>query len=118
MRTEVCAKANVQLNSCMYGSEELVANNVHGARRLWEGEPPSYFNHMLGRRATPIHTDVLFVQSRVSCTILGKRMCVFKLYLDSLLSESDWGGFVGPFWDSYDPERLRASVCDSGEKSD
>ena len=86
MRTEVCTKANLQLDSCMYGSEELVANNVHGARRLWEGEPPSYFNHMLGRRATPIHTGVLFVQSRVSCTILGKRMCVFKLYLDSLLS--------------------------------
>ena len=54
----------------------------------------------------------------MDCTILAKRMCVFKLYLDSLLSESDWGGFVVPFWDSYDPEKLRASDCDSGEKSD
>ena len=39
----------------------------------------------------------------MDCTILAKRMCVFKLYLDSLLSESDWGGFVVPFWHSYDP---------------
>ena len=54
----------------------------------------------------------------MDCTILAKRMCVFKLYLDSLLSESDWGGFVVPFWDSYDLEKLRASVCDSGGKSD
>ena len=34
-----------------------------------------------------------------------KRMCVFKQYLDSLLSESDWGGFVVPFWHSYNPEK-------------
>ena len=51
----------------------------------------------------------------MDCTSLAKRMCVFKLYLDSPLSESDWGGFVVPFWDSYDPEKLQAIVCDSGE---
>ena len=34
-----------------------------------------------------------------------KHMCFFKQYLDSLLSESDWCGFVVPFWHSYDPEK-------------
>ena len=39
----------------------------------------------------------------MDCTILAKRMCVFKLYLDSPPSESDRGGFVVQFWHSYDP---------------
>ena len=70
------------------------------------------------RRTSELIHAHMETENWMDCTILAKRMCVFKLYLDSLLSESDWGGFVVPFWDSYDPEKLRASVCDSGEIPD
>ena len=59
-----------------------------------------------GGRPTPGAVGKLFNRIPV------KRMCVFKQYLDSLLSESDWSGFVVPFWHSYDPEK----PC--GKKSD
>ena len=52
-----------------------------------------------GGRPTPGAVGKLFNRIPV------KRMCVFKQYLDSLLSESDWCGFVVPFWHSYNPEK-------------
>ena len=58
------------------------------------------------RRTSELIHAHMGTENWMDCTILVKRMCVFKLYLDSPLSESDRGGFVVQFWHSYDPATL------------
>ena len=74
------------------------------------------------RRTSELIHAHMETENWMDCTILAKRMCVSKLYLDSLLSESDWGGFVVRFGLNYLTQKRfgpdKQTTEDSGQTSD